>query len=65
MTEVTPTSVRIGIDVGGTFTKGVALGPDGQVLAVSHVPTTHRHELGVAAGVLAALRGVLADLPAG
>ncbi|UBV44480.1 hydantoinase/oxoprolinase (plasmid) [Deinococcus taeanensis] len=60
-----PLSVRIGIDVGGTFTKGVALGPDGQILAVSHVPTTHRHRLGVAAGVLDALRTLLGDLPPG
>ncbi|GAA5512300.1 hypothetical protein Dcar01_01014 [Deinococcus carri] len=55
--------VRIGIDVGGTFTKGVALDPAGRLLAVSHVPTTHRHEHGVAGGVLLALRALLRDLP--
>ncbi|GGL14410.1 hydantoinase/oxoprolinase family protein [Deinococcus radiotolerans] len=60
-----PLPVRIGIDVGGTFTKGVALGRDGQVLAVSHVPTTHQHAHGVAAGVLDALRALLRDLPPG
>lgn len=58
-----PLPVRIGIDVGGTFTKGVALGRDGHLLAVSHVPTTHRHALGVAAGVLDALHALLRDLP--
>ncbi|GBF04574.1 hydantoinase/oxoprolinase [Deinococcus aerius] len=60
-----PLPVRIGIDVGGTFTKGVALGRDGHLLAVSHVPTTHWHALGVAAGVLDALRALLRDLPPG
>lgn len=55
--------VRIGIDVGGTFTKGVALDPAGRLLAVSHVPTTHRHEYGVAGGVLLALLALLRDLP--
>ncbi|ABF43876.1 Hydantoinase/oxoprolinase (plasmid) [Deinococcus geothermalis DSM 11300] len=55
--------VRIGIDVGGTFTKGVALDPEGRMLAVSHVPTTHGHEHGVANGVLQALRALLRDLP--
>jgi N-methylhydantoinase A len=56
-------AVRIGIDVGGTFTKGVALGLDGAILAISHVPTTHAHEQGVAAGVLEALDRLLAKLP--
>jgi len=50
--------------VGGTFTKGVALGLDGAILAISHVPTTHAHEQGVAAGVLEALDRLLAKLPA-
>ncbi|PYE54641.1 hydantoinase/oxoprolinase family protein [Deinococcus yavapaiensis] len=63
MTAEVTLPVRIGIDVGGTFTKGVALDPAGQILAVSHVPTTHRHDLGVAAGVLEALRALLRQLP--
>ena len=58
-----PSAVRIGIDVGGTFTKGVALGLDGAILAISHVQTTHAHEQGVAAGVLEALERLLAKLP--
>ena len=49
--------------MGGTFTKGVALGLDGTILAISHVPTTHAHEQGVAAGVLEALERLLAKLP--
>ena len=57
--------MRVGIDVGGTFTKGVALGTDGTILAVSRVPTTHADASGVAAGVLSALRALLAALPAG
>ncbi|WP_075831557.1 hydantoinase/oxoprolinase family protein [Deinococcus marmoris] len=65
--EVPPTSappgMRIGIDVGGTFTKGVALGEDGTLRAVSHVPTTHSAEHGVAAGVLSALDRLLTALP--
>ncbi|GGO33271.1 hydantoinase/oxoprolinase family protein [Deinococcus humi] len=61
---VSETGVRIGIDVGGTFTKGVALGLDGQLQAVSHAPTTHDHAQGVAAGVLEALDRLLTKLPA-
>lgn len=57
-------AVRVGIDVGGTFTKGVALGLDGQIRAISHVPTTHAHPQGVAAGVLEALERLLTELPA-
>ncbi|WP_240741548.1 hydantoinase/oxoprolinase family protein [Deinococcus sp. KSM4-11] len=58
-----PPAVRIGIDVGGTFTKGVALGMTGEILAVSHVPTTHDHDHGVSAGVLDALNRLLDALP--
>uniref|UniRef100_UPI0028699842 hydantoinase/oxoprolinase N-terminal domain-containing protein n=1 Tax=Deinococcus sp. TaxID=47478 RepID=UPI0028699842 len=60
-----PPPVRIGIDVGGTFTKGVALGMDGEIRAVSHVPTTHTDRLGVASGVLQALEQLLQALPDG
>lgn len=60
-----PQAVQIGIDVGGTFTKGVALTPDGQLQATSQVPTTHQHVQGVAAGVLAALNELLTRLPVG
>ena len=51
--------------MGGTFTKGVALGLNRAILAISHVPTTHAHAQGVAAGVLEALDRLLAKLPTG
>jgi N-methylhydantoinase A len=49
-------TVRIGVDVGGTFTKAVAC--DAATLAVvarAIVPTTHDHPDGVAAGVASAI----------
>ncbi|HWP34897.1 MAG TPA: hydantoinase/oxoprolinase family protein, partial [Thermodesulfobacteriota bacterium] len=53
-------AVRIGIDVGGTFTKAVAV-LRGALLGQATVPTTHRAPDGVAAGVLAALDRLLRD----
>jgi N-methylhydantoinase A len=45
--------VRIGVDVGGTFTKAVAIDlADGSLLARSSVPTTHTDAEGSAAGVV-------------
>ena len=45
--------VRIGVDVGGTFTKAVAIDlADGALLARSSVPTTHTDREGSAAGVV-------------
>src|SRR5262245_55476579 len=45
--------VRIGVDVGGTFTKAVAIDlADGRLLARASVPTTHTDEQGSAAGVV-------------
>ncbi|HVE27921.1 MAG TPA: hydantoinase/oxoprolinase family protein [Sporichthya sp.] len=45
--------VRVGVDVGGTFTKAVAFDRDvGAVVAEAIVPTTHDHPDGVAAGVV-------------
>ena len=54
--------LRIGIDVGGTFTHGVALKPPGEVVATARTPTTHRAERGVAAGVAIVLRELLRRL---
>jgi N-methylhydantoinase A/oxoprolinase/acetone carboxylase beta subunit len=48
--------IRIGIDVGGTFTKGVALDSSGRILAKEVTLTTHRHPKGVVAGVVEVFR---------
>ncbi|MCD8197147.1 MAG: hydantoinase/oxoprolinase family protein [Lachnospiraceae bacterium] len=46
-------SIRVGIDVGGTHTKAVALDNETQeIVGESIVMTTHDDELGVAAGVI-------------
>jgi N-methylhydantoinase A/oxoprolinase/acetone carboxylase beta subunit len=45
--------IRVGIDVGGTHTKAVALDNDThEIVGESVVMTTHDHEMGVAAGVI-------------
>jgi N-methylhydantoinase A len=52
--------VRIGIDVGGTFTKAVLLDNDThEIIGQAVVPTTHTVEAGVAAGVIEAFRRAL------
>ena len=52
--------IRIGIDVGGTFTDAVALDEaTGELLAQVKVPTTHEAPEGVAAGIVAALARLL------
>ncbi len=54
-------SVRIGVDVGGTFTKAVACeSKGGAILARAVVPTTHASVSGVAQGVVEAI-GDVAD----
>ncbi|MDQ3838162.1 MAG: methylhydantoinase, partial [Thermoproteota archaeon] len=53
--------VRIGIDVGGTFTKAVAIDIyDAKILASVTVPTTHASDQGVSDGILIALSKLLA-----
>jgi N-methylhydantoinase A/oxoprolinase/acetone carboxylase beta subunit len=55
--------LRVGIDVGGTFTKAVAVCPATRELrAHAAVPTTHAHQHGVAQGVADALRSLLAQV---
>lgn len=55
--------LRIGIDVGGTFTKAVAIRPvPFELIAEAVVPTSHEHGFGVTAGVAAALEQLLGGL---
>ena len=55
-------SYRIGIDVGGTFTKAALIDNiDGSVVGRSSVHTTHDHPDGVAAGVILVFGRVLSD----
>ena len=57
--------LRVGIDVGGTFTKAVAVCPSTRKLrAHTAVPTTHAHDHGVAQGVADALRSLLTRVDA-
>lgn len=54
--------IRVGIDVGGTFTKAVAIdAKTGNILGKSTVPTTHVSEKGVSEGIVSALTKLLAD----
>src|ERR1700749_2039204 len=53
---------RIGIDVGGSFTKAALIDHiDGRVVGRSSVHTPHDHPDGVAAGVIAVFERVLGD----
>jgi N-methylhydantoinase A/oxoprolinase/acetone carboxylase beta subunit len=59
---LTRNSYRIGIDVGGTFTKAALIDNfDGRVVGRSSVHTTHDHPDGVAAGVIQVFERVLGD----
>jgi len=54
--------LRIGVDVGGTFTKAVAVEADPLNVAAQFItPTTHSAPEGVATGVVRALQGLLTD----
>ena len=51
---------RVGIDVGGTFTKAVAVeSGGGGVAGRASVPTTHSDPRGVAGGIVAALEALM------
>jgi N-methylhydantoinase A len=55
-------TVRIGIDVGGTFTDVVAVDAATRtLLATVKVPTTHDHAEGVAAGIIEGLQRLLRE----
>lgn len=59
-------SARVGVDVGGTFTKAVAVDADtGAVVARAVTPTTHDHPDGVAAGVVAVVAQLADELGPG
>ncbi len=54
--------IRIGIDVGGTFTKAIALDiVSGEILSSSTTPTTHTAERGVSAGIVSVLSDLLKE----
>lgn len=61
-----PGPVRIGIDVGGTFTDAVAVDARSfELLGQVKVPTSHDHEDGVAHGILEALEKLRAEVGIG
>jgi N-methylhydantoinase A len=52
--------IRVGIDVGGTFTKAIAIDiTSGTFIGKTTVPTTHKSERGVADGIIIALRDLI------
>jgi N-methylhydantoinase A/oxoprolinase/acetone carboxylase beta subunit len=57
--------VRVGADVGGTFTKAVAIDSvTGELVGRAVVPTTHDHRDGVSAGVVDVVAKLVADVGA-
>jgi N-methylhydantoinase A len=55
-------ALRVGIDVGGTFTDVVAIdAATREVIAAVKVPTTHRSANGIADGIVAAIERLCAD----
>ena len=62
MADLQKRSVRVGIDVGGTFTDVVAIdAATRELVARIKVPTTHDARDGVAAGIVAGIERLLAD----
>src|SRR5215831_2642655 len=54
--------IRIGIDVGGTFTKAVALDiSNGILVGKVTVPTTHSSQEGVSAGIIEAINNLMKE----
>jgi len=60
--EKKQSKVRVGIDVGGTFTHAVAIDADTlKIVGRSKLPTTHRAKEGVARGIIDALSALLKE----
>ncbi|PRX44936.1 N-methylhydantoinase A/oxoprolinase/acetone carboxylase beta subunit [Prauserella shujinwangii] len=58
-----PDRIRVGIDVGGTFTDAVAIDSTTlELVAQVKVPTSHHHPDGVAHGIVEALNRLLKDV---
>lgn len=54
--------IRVGIDVGGTNTKAVAIDNSTyEIVGIGIIPTTHDHELGVSAGVIESFKKCLTE----
>ncbi|WP_419997980.1 hydantoinase/oxoprolinase family protein [Streptomyces boninensis] len=59
---MTPPRIRVGIDVGGTFTDAVAVDSATlEIVGQVKVPTSHHHEDGVAHGIVEALDRLLKE----
>lgn len=59
---MTERAIRVGIDVGGTFTKAVAIDNEThEIVGKSSVMTTHNDEMGVARGVVQTFQNCLAE----
>ncbi len=59
---MSPRRIRIGIDVGGTFTKAIAIDiKTGQLIGKSTTPTTHKAQKGVSEGIVLALSNLVSE----